>query len=124
MPPKKLPRKNKHLQGSLGEKFAVSLLSKNGYKILETNFRSRTGEIDIIAKNGETLVFVEVKARWSRKYGKPEEAVTPRKISKIKRVIDYYNLVNPNAPKKQRIDVVALEIENGKVISSKIIKVD
>lgn len=122
--PQKIPlKRNKYLRGSAGEGYAESLLIEKGYKIIERNFRSKTGEIDIIAMEADVLVFVEVKARWSRKYGKPEEAVTPYKIGKIKRVADFYNLLNPQAPKKQRIDVVALEIDSGEVVSSKIIKV-
>jgi putative endonuclease len=100
------------------------LLTSRGYKIIERNFRSRFGEIDIIATSSDTLIFVEVKARWSNKYGSPEESVTPWKIQKIKKTSDYYLLTHPNFLKKLRIDVVALEMEDQKVISSKIIQVD
>lgn len=68
--------------GKLAEDFAVSLLQGKGYKIIDRNFHSRFGEIDIIAEENETLIFVEVKARWSPKFGVPEEAVTPQKLLK------------------------------------------
>ncbi|MFV1917614.1 MAG: YraN family protein, partial [Patescibacteria group bacterium] len=70
-----------------------------------------------------TLAFVEVKTRWSKKYGKPEEAVTPRKLARIKRAGELYCLTHPGLPKKLRIDVVAIEVERGRVVSSKLIQV-
>lgn len=109
--------------GHLAEAFAVGLLQKSGYKIVERNFRSRFGEIDIVAIDRDTLVFAEVKARWSRKFGAPEEAVTPSKLWKIQRTGQYFSIKHPEMPKKLRIDVIALEIENGQILSSKIIKV-
>lgn len=109
--------------GELGEEYAHNLLKKSGYQVIQRNFRCKIGEIDIIAKDKGTLVFVEVKTRWSRKFGKPEEAVTPRKLNKIKRIGEYYLLTHPNLPKKLRIDVVAIEVEGGNVKSARIIKV-
>jgi len=109
--------------GKLAENFAVKLLESKGYKILERNFHSRFGEIDIVAEKDGTLVFAEVKARWSRKFGAPEEAVTQSKLWKIQKTGEYYSLLHPEYPKKLRIDVVALEIEGGVVSSSKIIVV-
>lgn len=111
-------------QGKLAEDFAVKLLTDKGYKVIDRNFRSKFGEIDIIAIKDEVLVFVEVKARWSLKFGKPEEAVTPQKLWKIGRTGEYYSLLHSELPKKLRIDVVALEIENRKVTSAKLIQVD
>lgn len=108
--------------GKYGEDFACNLLKKSGYKIIARNFRSRFGEIDIIAQDKDTLVFVEVKTRWSKRFGLPEEAVTPQKLYKIKRAGEYFSLKHPTLSKKLRIDVVALEIENGKVASARIIK--
>ena len=110
--------------GKLAEDFAVRFLQKKGYKIIDRNFRSRFGEIDIVAEEGGYLVFIEVKARWSQKFGSPEEAVTPQKLYKIKKTADYYALINSKTNQKMRIDVVSLEMNNGKVTSSKIINVD
>ncbi|MCX6704527.1 MAG: YraN family protein [Candidatus Woesebacteria bacterium] len=111
-------------QGKLAEDFAINLLGKNGYKVIDRNFRSKFGEIDIVAIKDGVLVFVEVKARWSFKFGKPEEAVTPSKLWKIGRTGEYYSLLHPDLPKNLRIDVVALEIENGKLSTARIISVD
>jgi putative endonuclease len=109
--------------GRLAENYAVRLLISKGYKILERNFRSRFGEIDIVATDSDTLVFVEVKSRWSKKFGAPEEAVTSQKLWKIRQTGEYYSLIHKALPKKLRIDVVALEVAGGKIISSKVIKV-
>ncbi len=109
--------------GKKGEDIAVEMLVKNGYKVIDRNFSSRFGEIDIIAIEGQTLVFVEVKTRQSIKFGLPQEAVTPQKIYKIKKTAEYYSLIHPDLPKKLRIDVVAIIIENGSVVYNKIIKV-
>jgi len=108
----------------LAEDFAAAFLQGKGYKIIDRNFRSRFGEIDIVAEESRTLVFVEVKARWSQKFGSPVEAVTPQKLYKIKKTADYYALINSKTNQKMRIDVVSLEMNNGKVTSSKIINVD
>lgn len=109
--------------GRLAEDFASKLVTSKGYKIIERNFHSRFGEIDIVATKDSTLVFIEVKARWSRKFGAPEEAVTRSKLWKIQKTGEYYSLLHPELPKKLRIDVVALEIEGGRISSAKIIQV-
>ena len=96
-------------RGKLGEKLAVKLLQKKGFKILEKNFRSKFGEIDIVAQDGNTLVFVEVKARWTKEYGPPEEAVTPRKIRSIIKTGQDYSLLHPELPKALRVDVVSID---------------
>ena len=106
--------------GIIGEDYAISLLQSKGYRIVVRNFRCKIGEIDIIAEDGSTLVFVEVKTRRSLRYGSPEEAVTPHKIKKIKKVIDYYLFYNLKY-KKVRIEVVALKISDGKIQTVKII---
>lgn len=113
---------DKTASGKLGEEFALTLLQKNGYKILEKNFKTKVGEIDIIAVDNDTLVFVEVKTRWGKKFGLPQEAVGPRKLSRVTRASQFYTLTHPNTLKKQRIDVVAVEMNGKKVEHSKIIK--
>ena len=116
----KLP---KNSPGQIAEDFAVKLLEHKGYKVLERNFHNRFGEIDIIAEESGTLVFVEVKARWSLKFGAPEEAVTSSKLFKIRKTAEYYALLNSKTDRKMRIDVVAIEIAGGLVTSSKILTV-
>ncbi len=65
--------------GKIGEQLAYNFLENKGYQILEINWRYRKAEIDLIAKDGETLVFIEVKTRSTDLFGKPEEAISPRK---------------------------------------------
>ena len=78
------------MTGQEGEKIAADYLIKRGYKIVEQNFRCSIGEIDLIAWEKETLVFVEVKARSSSQFGGPDSAVTLRKQEKIIRVASAY----------------------------------
>lgn len=108
--------------GNLGEDYAAKLLKKTGYKILARKFHSRFGEIDIIARNKNELVFVEVKTRWSKKYGNPEEAVTHLKLKHLVRAAEYFKLLNPQTPNIMRFDVVATEIRNGQVVDARILK--
>lgn len=74
------------LLGRTGEAIAVSYIESLGYQLLRRNYRLHIGEIDIIAKDGEELVFIEVKTRTSRRYGRPAEAVSYYKQRKIARV--------------------------------------
>jgi putative endonuclease len=78
--------------GDLGESMGASYLERKGYRILTRNFKRKTGEIDIVAEDaaGMTLVFVEVKARHSLKYGRPSEAVDVRKMKHIKKTASLY----------------------------------
>ncbi|MDP3888914.1 MAG: YraN family protein, partial [bacterium] len=97
--------------GNLGEDLAVNLLQSKGYKILCRNFHSKLGEIDIVAQDCNVLVFVEVKTRWSKEFGLPEEAITPRKIRLIIKTGQYYQLLNPKTPEALRIDAVLAELD-------------
>ncbi len=74
--------KNTKAIGNLGEDRAVEYLENLGYEIFERNFRTRFGEIDIIARDGETLCFVEVKKKTSDRFGSPAEMITPKKLDK------------------------------------------
>lgn len=82
--------RNKRSLGSRYEDMASAFLEQQGYEILERNFRDRHGEIDIIAKDGRYLVFVEVKYRRNRKKGYPEEAVGFHKQQHIRSAARYY----------------------------------
>lgn len=108
--------------GKLGEEAAEKLIAAKGYKILARNFHSRFGEIDIVARDKDTLVFVEVKTRWAPKYGVPEEAVTPWKLRKIIKTGEYYKLTHPNTPDLMRVDVVAVEVSGNRVTESRLIQ--
>jgi putative endonuclease len=94
--------------GEQGESIAVRYLKKKGYKILEKNYRTKLGEIDIIAKDKDTLVFVEVKSRRSWQFGNPKAAVTPAKQRKISKVALYYLKTNDRSNAKARFDVVTI----------------
>lgn len=103
---------NKRKLGAKAEQIAADFLEKQGYHILQHNFYSRAGEIDIIAKEGEYLVFVEVKYRSNASKGMPEEAVTLRKRASLIKTARYYLMkkyYNQEIP--CRFDVVAI-LEN------------
>lgn len=108
--------------GSVGESLAAKLLHQKGYKIVEKNFRSKLGEIDIIALEDNTLVFIEVKTRWTKEYGPPEEAVTHRKIKSIVKTGQYYKLLHPKLPEALRIDVVTIDFTKAQPIESAEVK--
>jgi len=83
-------------------------LKKNGYKIIEQNYRTPLGEIDIIAREKKIIVFVEVKSRRSVRFGNPKWAVTPQKQRKISRVALQYLKSTRQMNKSARFDVVAV----------------
>ena len=93
-------------EGAIGESKAVDFLKKNGYKILERNFKCATGEVDIIAKKKGVICFIEVKARSYSGFGSPLEAITPSKIRKIKSATQYYLHINNVEDEDIRFDVV------------------
>lgn len=97
----------KLFKGRKGEDLALEYLEKNGFVIIEKNFRSRFGEIDLIVKDGQTIVFVEVKYRLSENYGSPKEAVTNEKIKKIIMTAQYFITKN-NFNSLYRFDVVSI----------------
>jgi len=78
--------------GVLGESIAEEYLTKMGYIVLDKNFRSKFGEIDIIGKDGNYIAFIEVKSRYGSIYGSPAEAVTLKKQSRIYRTAQLYVL--------------------------------
>ena len=94
--------------GEQGEPLAVWYLKQNGYKIIEQNYRNPLGEIDIIAQEKKTIVFVEVKSRRSVRYGSPKWAVTPQKQRKISMVALYYLKTTRQTDARARFDVVAI----------------
>lgn len=101
---------NKRQIGSQYETLAAEYLEQSGYRLLERNFRNRSGEIDIIARDGEYLVFVEVKYRADDACGSPLEAVDYRKQQKIVRVAQYYlQRKGYKTETNCRFDVVAIE---------------
>ena len=97
---------NKRTAGTLGEAAACQALQKAGIAILERNYRRPTGEIDVIAREGRTILFIEVKARSSTKYGRPAEAVNRAKQLHIVRIAMYYLSEHNLSDAPVRFDVV------------------
>jgi putative endonuclease len=98
--------------GKLGEKVAQKFLKKWGYRIRETGFRCRHGEIDIIAQKKDHLVFVEVRTKSNLDFGTPEESITRAKKERIIASALTYTSTHQNLPSLWRIDVVAIELDD------------
>ena len=97
--------------GNKGEELATEYLAKKGYKILERNFRTRFGEIDIVCSDAQTLVFVEVKTKIGHDFGEPEEMVNKKKIGQVKRMGEMY-LLDHKLDVACRVDVVAIVLKS------------
>ncbi|TAL67657.1 MAG: YraN family protein [Bacteroidetes bacterium] len=97
-------------KGNEAEDQAVDLLISKGYKIIKRNFiYGRIGEIDIVAKDGETLVFVEVRSRKSNEFGSPLESVTPKKQRVLRKVAEGYYYINKLNDVSSRFDIIAID---------------
>lgn len=100
--------------GFKGEDLAVRYLKSQGYKILERNYLIRGGEIDIVAQEGEILVFIEVKARWSHQYGHPLEAINYYKMkAMLKTALFYIQKINWG-DKPYRLDAISIDYAEDK----------
>jgi putative endonuclease len=102
--------------GKTGEDLACAELQRRGYEILARRYRQRGGELDIVARDGTTLVFVEVKARDGRKFGDGAEAVTPIKQRRIASLALDYMARHHMHECPCRFDVVSIAIEHGKPV--------
>lgn len=102
----------RRLFGNWGEDAATLYLKQHGYSVVQRNYRTKLGEIDIIASDGESIVFIEVKSRKSRKFGAPYEAVTTRKQQQILRVAQEYLVKNGGIDQSVRFDVISVESGN------------
>ena len=99
----------KRLQlGKHGEEATVKYIKKQGYRILEKNFRTKTGEIDIIAEDKKVVAFIEVKTRTGDQFGEPLEAVGPTKQKKIARVADQFLMRHKVENRDCRFDIVSI----------------
>ncbi|MFC2066633.1 YraN family protein [Chloroflexota bacterium] len=102
--------------GILGEKLARDFLEKRGYHILQNNYRCPEGEIDIVARHEDFLIFIEVRTKRNLEFGSPEESITPAKTEKLRKVAAHYRQTHDNLPSSCRIDVVAIELDRkGKI---------
>lgn len=100
--------------GRLGEDLARERLKDLGYRIVKTNYRCPLGEIDLVARDGDVLVFVEIKTRRNEPLGQAKEAVTRRKQAQLSKVALAYMKSNNLWGSKARFDVVAIGLIDGK----------
>ena len=100
--------------GRQGEDLAAEFLKKSGYRVLERNYSCKLGEIDIIARDGETLVFIEVKARRSSAFGPAVDALTLAKQKRLYRLALYYLQRKKIKDQPMRFDVVAVDMSREK----------
>lgn len=104
--------------GQFGETWARGYLARKGYRVLDRNIRYRVGEIDIVARDGDELVFVEVKCRRAGTYGTGVEAVTRAKYERLSRAIATYVQAHGLDGTSYRLDVIGLEVDNRGVVGS------
>jgi putative endonuclease len=97
--------------GKQGEDAAARRLSELGYEILARNHRTPCGELDLVARRADMLVFVEVKTRRSRSHGLPEESITARKRAHLLSAAQHYLQTHGESAAAWRIDVVAVETD-------------
>ncbi len=97
--------------GQRGEEIATAYLQRQGYVIVTRNWRCPVGELDIVAREGETLVFVEVRARRGDRFGTAEESITPAKQAKLVELARTYLQENCLTDHDWRIDVIAIQID-------------
>lgn len=110
---------NRRRVGTVYEQTALFYLEQKGYEILETNYRCRMGEIDVIARDRGYLVFLEIKYRSGRSKGTALEAVTPKKQSVIRRVAGYYLMEHHLGDQCPcRFDVVGIDGEEVAIIKN------
>jgi putative endonuclease len=102
---------HRRLVGNAGEEAAVQYLLQQGYRILERNYRCRFGEIDLIARDGRTLAFIEVKTRRSQRFGPAASAVTFEKQRHLIKASQVYVTQRRKAFEFCRFDVVAIEMD-------------
>lgn len=121
--PRKTTRARKNLGDSI-ERVAALALQARGYRILARNFRTRTGELDLIAADADGIAFIEVRARRGSAFGAPEESLTPRKRERLVFLAQQYLERNPTlADCAWRIDLVAVEIDRtGRLVRLDVIK--
>jgi putative endonuclease len=97
--------------GKLGEKLAAKFLKKKGYKIIEKNFNTRYGEIDIVATKNNCVAFIEVKTRTSRKFGYPEQAINYFKLQHFQNAVQAYLTKNDIGKKEISLDAISIEMD-------------
>jgi len=97
--------------GKRGEQLACGALEKKGYRILDKNYRCRHGEIDLIARHGDYIVFIEVRSKTGNAFGAPEESMTSVKKNRLVATALDYLTSHRGLPENWRIDFVAVELD-------------
>lgn len=104
--------------GDFGERVAAAHLEANGYRILDTKFRVREGELDIVAERDGVVAFVEVKTRRGDAMGAAVEGVTARKAQRLLLAAEAFGQQHPELPAGRRIDLIAIDLDaHGRVVS-------
>jgi len=101
--------------GRYGEDRAASYLQERGYEIIDRNWHSQTGEIDLVAKDKDRLVFIEVKTRSGSGFGHPFEAITPSKVARMRRLVADWCVAKQVSSVKVRLDAIAVLVTGGRV---------
>jgi putative endonuclease len=100
--------------GNKGESLAEDYIKRKGYKIIQRNYRCRLGEIDIIAKDGDTIVFIEVRTKQNENFGSPQDSVTSTKINKISKTALSFIQEKNLSGFSYRFDFIAITFSQGK----------
>lgn len=95
--------------GRWGENIAKDYIKKHGYEFIESNVRTPYGELDLIMKHGDVIIFVEVKTRTSRSFGFPEESITAKKQAHLIEAAQAYLQLHPEFNNGWRVDVIAIQ---------------
>jgi putative endonuclease len=103
----------KNFVGQWGEQHVQQYIKKMGWKVIALNFHSRFGEIDIIAKDHNEIVFIEVKTRTDHSFGEPQEAVTKKKLQKMLKTAEWYLLQTKQEKVPYRFDVFSVFEKDG-----------
>lgn len=111
---------NRRAKGALAEQAAASFLETQGYRIVERNWRCRSGEIDLIAEHSDTIVVVEVRSRsvTALSFGTPAESITPRKIRQVRETANVYLHQMHCEQRSVQFDVIAVMLAQGGAIAS------
>ena len=108
--------------GRSAEIAAAAELGKRGYRIVASNYRSRSGEIDLIAREGDSLVFIEVRCKRTNAYGSPAESITASKRQKLIATAEQYLADNDLADTACRFDVVEVVSDGGKLVVREVLR--
>jgi putative endonuclease len=107
--------KANHILGRYGEEQAAQYLAKLGYQIIDRNWHCNSGEIDLVARDNDRLVFVEVKTRNGNGYGHPFEAITPKKLARMRKLVAQWCQAREIAAVSVRLDAISVLVSGGRV---------